>query len=63
MRLLLVQDKQDFNVNFNLNNKSDTHLSAKKAIEAVDYATKVAIIELGMVGRTCVNIGFIPSEI
>lgn len=32
------------------------------AIEAVKYGAKVAIIERGMVGGTCVNIGCVPSK-
>ena len=32
------------------------------AIEAVKYGAKVAIIERGTVGGTCVNIGRVPSK-
>nr|BAV01245.1 mercuric reductase [Bacillus sp. MN.8] len=32
------------------------------AIEAVKYGAKVAIIERGTVGGTCVNIGCVPSK-
>ena len=32
------------------------------AIKAIEYGAKVAMIERGTVGGTCVNIGCVPSK-
>ncbi|MUG73308.1 mercury(II) reductase [Paenibacillus validus] len=56
--VLVLSDEDDYD--FLIIGSGGAAFSA--AIQAVEYGAKVAIIERGIVGGTCVNVGCIPSK-
>ncbi|CAM4043546.1 mercury(II) reductase [Paenibacillus alkaliterrae] len=56
----VLGDEGDYDYDFLIIGSGGAAFSA--AIQAVEYGAKVAIIERGTVGGTCVNIGCVPSK-